>query len=159
MCHQSCPPWCPEVSIAHWKVENVSAELYKDSFSFPAQLANAQRSSVIFVETANSLSPSFWDKSLWFEIHRFLLQCLEDLDTSLRRLNSRLFVIRYEPYLWSGKNYILEAYKLVVTMTNFQGPASRCAAFTVQGVGDHLLHIWRRPRTIWTGKFIWAETE
>jgi len=28
---------------------------------------------------------------------RFLLQCLEDLDTSLRRLNSRLFVIRGQP--------------------------------------------------------------
>ena len=28
---------------------------------------------------------------------RFLLQCLEDLDQSLRRLNSRLFVIRGQP--------------------------------------------------------------
>jgi len=28
---------------------------------------------------------------------RFLLQCLEDLDTSLRKLNSRLFVIRGQP--------------------------------------------------------------
>lgn len=28
---------------------------------------------------------------------RFLLECLEDLDTSLRRLNSRLFVIRGQP--------------------------------------------------------------
>ena len=60
---------------------------------------------------------------------------------------------------YQGTNHILEAYKLVVTMTNFQGPASRCASFTVQGVGDHLLHIWRRRRAIWTGKFIWAETE
>ncbi|KAG7456333.1 hypothetical protein MATL_G00251170 [Megalops atlanticus] len=29
--------------------------------------------------------------------NRFLLQCLEDLDTSLRKLNSRLFVIRGQP--------------------------------------------------------------
>ena len=28
---------------------------------------------------------------------RFLLQCLEDLDSSLRKLNSRLFVIRGQP--------------------------------------------------------------
>lgn len=31
------------------------------------------------------------------KIHRFLLQCLEDLDRSLRKLNSRLFVIRGQP--------------------------------------------------------------
>lgn len=30
-------------------------------------------------------------------IFRFLLQCLEDLDASLRKLNSRLFVIRGQP--------------------------------------------------------------
>lgn len=30
-------------------------------------------------------------------IYRFLLQCLEDLDRSLRKLNSRLFVIRGQP--------------------------------------------------------------
>lgn len=29
--------------------------------------------------------------------NRFLLQCLEDLDCSLRKLNSRLFVIRGQP--------------------------------------------------------------
>lgn len=29
--------------------------------------------------------------------YRFLLQCLEDLDKNLRRLNSRLFVIRGQP--------------------------------------------------------------
>lgn len=28
---------------------------------------------------------------------RFLLQCLEDLDKSLRKLNSRLFVVRGQP--------------------------------------------------------------
>ena len=28
---------------------------------------------------------------------RFLLQCLEDLDQNLRKLNSRLFVIRGQP--------------------------------------------------------------
>jgi hypothetical protein len=32
-----------------------------------------------------------------FENFRFLLQCLEDLDNSLRKLNSRLFVIRGQP--------------------------------------------------------------
>lgn len=30
-------------------------------------------------------------------LFRFLLQCLEDLDASLRKLNSRLFVIRGQP--------------------------------------------------------------
>lgn len=30
-------------------------------------------------------------------VNRFLLQCLEDLDCSLRKLNSRLFVIRGQP--------------------------------------------------------------
>jgi Deoxyribodipyrimidine photolyase len=30
-------------------------------------------------------------------IFRFLLQCLEDLDINLRKLNSRLFVIRGQP--------------------------------------------------------------
>lgn len=30
-------------------------------------------------------------------IFRFLLQCLEDLDRNLRKLNSRLFVIRGQP--------------------------------------------------------------
>lgn len=29
--------------------------------------------------------------------YRFLLQCLEDLDSSLKKLNSRLFVIRGQP--------------------------------------------------------------
>ena len=33
----------------------------------------------------------------WCFISRFLLQCLEDLDTSLRKLNSRLFVLRGQP--------------------------------------------------------------
>lgn len=28
---------------------------------------------------------------------RFLLQCLDDLDSNLRKLNSRLFVIRGQP--------------------------------------------------------------
>lgn len=32
-----------------------------------------------------------------FILLRFLLQCLEDLDSNLRRLNSRLFVIRGQP--------------------------------------------------------------
>lgn len=32
-----------------------------------------------------------------FRIFRFLLQCLEDLDQNLRKLNSRLFVIRGQP--------------------------------------------------------------
>jgi len=30
-------------------------------------------------------------------VFRFLLQCLEDLDSSLRKLNSRLFVVRGQP--------------------------------------------------------------
>lgn len=30
-------------------------------------------------------------------LSRFLLQCLEDLDRSLRKVNSRLFVIRGQP--------------------------------------------------------------
>jgi len=30
-------------------------------------------------------------------MNRFLLQCLEDLDQSLRKLNSRLFVLRGQP--------------------------------------------------------------
>lgn len=34
---------------------------------------------------------------LFFFLIRFLLQCLEDLDTSLRKLNSRLFVLRGQP--------------------------------------------------------------
>lgn len=34
--------------------------------------------------------------SLFF-LHRFLLQCLDDLDRSLKKLNSRLFVIRGQP--------------------------------------------------------------
>lgn len=33
----------------------------------------------------------------FYPICRFLLQCLEDLDASLRKLNSRLFVIRGQP--------------------------------------------------------------
>lgn len=32
-----------------------------------------------------------------FSLHRFLLQSLEDLDNSLRKLNSRLFVVRGQP--------------------------------------------------------------
>ncbi|XP_015119077.1 cryptochrome-2 isoform X2 [Diachasma alloeum] len=36
-------------------------------------------------------------KSIGINKWRFLLQCLEDLDTSLRKLNSRLFVIRGQP--------------------------------------------------------------
>lgn len=34
-------------------------------------------------------------RSVW--LCRFLLQSLEDLDTSLRKLNSRLFVVRGQP--------------------------------------------------------------
>ena len=34
---------------------------------------------------------------LYVQSDRFLLQCLEDLDCSLRKLNSRLFVIRGQP--------------------------------------------------------------
>jgi len=33
----------------------------------------------------------------FYTLFRFLLQCLEDLDRSLRKLNSRLFVIRGQP--------------------------------------------------------------
>uniref|UniRef100_A0A0C9R7Q6 Cry1_0 protein n=1 Tax=Fopius arisanus TaxID=64838 RepID=A0A0C9R7Q6_9HYME len=36
-------------------------------------------------------------KSIGVNKWRFLLQCLEDLDSSLRKLNSRLFVIRGQP--------------------------------------------------------------
>lgn len=36
-------------------------------------------------------------KSIIFFTCRFLLQCLEDLDSSLRKLNSRLFVVRGQP--------------------------------------------------------------
>ena len=48
-------------------------------------------------------------------ICRFLLQCLEDLDTSLRRLNSRLFVIRYQPttldhQLWQS-NFLTQTFR------------------------------------------------
>lgn len=35
--------------------------------------------------------------SVLLSLLRFLLQCLEDLDASLRKLNSRLFVIRGQP--------------------------------------------------------------
>lgn len=47
----------------------------------------------------NDIVTSFWTPS-WctvFVICRFLLQSLEDLDSSLRKLNSRLFVIRGQP--------------------------------------------------------------
>lgn len=37
-----------------------------------------------------------WNEKQHF-FSRFLLQCLEDLDRSLRKLNSRLFVIRGQP--------------------------------------------------------------
>lgn len=36
-------------------------------------------------------------QSVLFLLHRFLLQSLEDLDNSLRKLNSRLFVVRGQP--------------------------------------------------------------
>lgn len=41
----------------------------------------------------------FSEKNLltMFLFYRFLLQCLEDLDNSLRKLNSRLFVVRGQP--------------------------------------------------------------
>lgn len=48
----------------------------------------------------------FYCKIVWFASEnkylftipcRFLLQCLEDLDANLRKLNSRLFVIRGQP--------------------------------------------------------------
>jgi len=47
---------------------------------------------------------------------RFLLQCLEDLDQSLRKINSRLFVIRGQPAdalpklfkLWGTTNFTFE---------------------------------------------------
>lgn len=42
-------------------------------------------------------SPQLVSKSLSLTLLRFLLQCLDDLDQSLRRLNSRLFVIRGQP--------------------------------------------------------------
>jgi cryptochrome len=48
----------------------------------------------------SDLSVFFINRTDWFLSHlrfRFLLQCLEDLDQSLRRLNSRLFVIRGQP--------------------------------------------------------------
>lgn len=32
-----------------------------------------------------------------FVFHRFLLQCLEDLDSSLRKIDSRLYVLRGQP--------------------------------------------------------------
>lgn len=50
--------------------------------------------------------PFFYCKIVWLASEnkcsfiiscRFLLQCLEDLDANLRKLNSRLFVIRGQP--------------------------------------------------------------
>ena len=34
---------------------------------------------------------------IFLNTSRFLLQCLEDLDNGLRKLNSRLFVVRGQP--------------------------------------------------------------
>lgn len=49
-----------------------------------------------YSSTENKL---FWVQLInyLFFLIRFLLQCLEDLDTSLRKLNSRLFVLRGQP--------------------------------------------------------------
>jgi deoxyribodipyrimidine photolyase len=43
---------------------------------------------------------------------RFLLQCLEDLDHNLRKLNSRLFVIRGQP-----ADAIPKLFKVILTCT------------------------------------------
>lgn len=43
------------------------------------------------------LNMYFEEFKKYFLLSRFLLQCLEDLDANLRKLNSRLFVIRGQP--------------------------------------------------------------
>ncbi|XP_063606358.1 cryptochrome-1-like [Penaeus indicus] len=76
--------------MVHWFRKGLRLH---DNPSLKAGLRNAATFRCIFI-----LDPWFAGSSnVGINKWRFLLQCLEDLDSSLRKLNSRLFVIRGQP--------------------------------------------------------------
>lgn len=59
--------------------------------------ANQERKSVLRVRNISLTGVVLAEIQFCLFDSRFLLHCLEDLDASLRKLNSRLFVIRGQP--------------------------------------------------------------
>ncbi|TNN80057.1 Cryptochrome-1 [Liparis tanakae] len=98
------------LSCCHWKRDLDNKAMLPNGDSIPCiLLANkcdlAQR--VVFADSIDRFSKANGFVT-WMEVSvkenknigeamRFLLQCLEDLDANLRKLNSRLFVIRGQP--------------------------------------------------------------
>lgn len=77
---------------------------------------NKWRWDIIYLEK-NKLPCSL----LWFdEFFRFLLQCLEDLDRSLRKLNSRLFVLRGQPADILPKLFKVNNFTYIFYLLNFK---------------------------------------
>lgn len=81
---------------------------------------------------------------------RFLLQCLEDLDANLRKLNSRLFVIRGQP-----ANVFPRLFKVCMS-SSIQQDCSRTSLMSfpvcVSGMEDLTADIRVRLRAFWEGE-------
>lgn len=79
-----------------------------------------------------------------FCLRRFLLQCLEDLDRSLRKLNSRLFVIRGQP-----ADALPKLFKVSVTFLKYTARSKFYGIFFPSGMGYNVLDFRRGPRAVW----------
>ncbi len=93
-----------------------------------------------------------------FYLSRFLLQCLEDLDRNLRKLNSRLFVIRGQP---GNLNCLAPA-----VWTSSMNHQSLTAIIVIWG-NDHEIEFQEIEsgifqefeRTIWRSKFFFRRSK
>uniref|UniRef100_A0A8D8Q211 Cryptochrome-1 n=1 Tax=Cacopsylla melanoneura TaxID=428564 RepID=A0A8D8Q211_9HEMI len=79
----------PEKHLVHWFRKGLRMH---DNPSLREGLKGCATFRCVFI-----LDPWFATSNVGINKWRFLLQCLEDLDINLRKLNSRLFVIRGQP--------------------------------------------------------------
>ncbi|XP_068629221.1 cryptochrome-1-like [Battus philenor] len=86
----AAPPTRPGKHIVHWFRKGLRLH---DNPSLRDGLVDAVTFRCVFIIDPWFASSSNVGINKW----RFLLQCLEDLDNSLRKLNSRLFVVRGQP--------------------------------------------------------------
>lgn len=91
--HAKQPAWGADSNCANNSMSNKPNTIRMIHRAFTVSLIHT------FAFNARKLSQMYWPikRSFCLFGSRFLLQCLEDLDASLRKLNSRLFVIRGQP--------------------------------------------------------------
>lgn len=78
------------INSLHWFRKDLRLH---DNPALREAVFNCDTFRVVYIFDTKNVESSSIGLNLW----RFLLQCLEELDCSLRKLNSRLFVVRGQP--------------------------------------------------------------